>query len=182
MTLKKLLIFALIIVIVIFSLPTILREISKKVYPLKYIEIVDSKAKKYNIDSYLILAIIRNESNFNKDAKSKAGAKGLMQVVDSTADEVAKELMLTDYEIEHIYDPEINIEIGTKYLTKLFNQFDNNVLLAVAAYNAGPGKVNSWLEDEVIDENDLSTIPYKETNSYVRRVMRDYEIYKNLYE
>jgi soluble lytic murein transglycosylase len=90
MTLKKLLIFALIIVIVIFSLPTILREISKKVYPLKYIEIVDSKAKKYNIDSYLILAIIRNESNFNKDAKSKAGAKGLMQVVDSTADEARR--------------------------------------------------------------------------------------------
>jgi soluble lytic murein transglycosylase len=179
--LKKLLIFVTLIVIIL-AIPTIYNYFTKRLYPIDYIEIVNIKSEKYDIDPYLILAIIKNESKFDKNAKSTAGAKGLMQIVDSTADEVATELKLSEFESNHIFDPETNIEIGTKYFAKILSEFDNNNLLAVAAYNAGPSKVKSWLDDEIISENDVTTIPYKETNSYVRRVIRDYEIYKDLYK
>lgn len=151
-------------------------------YPLTYFDLIQKSAEKYDVDPYLIAAIIRNESRFNKNAKSKVEAKGLMQVMDTTAKDVVKEIDYTDFEIEHLYDPEVNIEIGTKYISNLLKQFDQNELLAVASYNAGFSKVKSWLKDGIITQTNVDAIPYKETNSYVRKVMRDYRIYKKIYE
>ena len=116
----------------------------------------------------------------NPNAISKSKAKGLMQIMDSTAKEIAKKnnIELTD---ENILDPEINIEIGTIYLSQLIEKY-NSVELAIAAYNAGHGNVDKWISQDTLKEDgtDAENIPFKETNMYVRKVMRDWKIYKSI--
>mgnify|MGYP003197115966 CR=1 FL=1 len=155
-------------------------KILKKIYPKTYEEYVEKYAKEYNVDPLLVFSIIKAESNFKKDAKSTSKAKGLMQIMDSTAKEIAKKnnIELTD---ENILDPEINIEIGTIYLSQLIEKY-NSVELAIAAYNAGHGNVDKWISQDTLKEDgtDAENIPFKETNMYVRKVMRDWKIYKSI--
>ena len=107
-----------------------------------------------------------------------------MQLVESTAKDVSKkvDIQLTDDELkEKLLEPEININLGTKYLSILIDRYQN-VEVAITAYNAGIGTVDNWLEKGVIkaDGSDIENIPYKETNNYVRKILRDYKIYINL--
>lgn len=147
-------------------------------YPEKYTNYVEKYAKEYEIEKELIYAIIKAESNFKEDAISKKEAMGLMQILESTAKDVAKNI---DLEIskEKLLEPEININLGTKYLSLLIEKY-NNLELALAAYNAGIGNVDRWINDGIIkkDGTDIEKIPYKETNNYVRKVMRNYKVYK----
>lgn len=80
-------------------------------------------------------------------------------------------------------NPETNIKIGTKYISDLINKYNGNIGLSIAAYNAGIGKVDKWIEDGIIksDGSDLENIPFKETNMHVRKVLKTYNLYKNLY-
>lgn len=117
----------------------------------KYDQIIKDAAEKYDLDEKLIKSVILTESAGRADAKSKANAKGLMQLMDSTA---------TDMGVKDSWDPEDNIHGGAKYLSKLLNQYDGEVDLALAAYNAGPGNVNKY--------NGIP--PFKETQNYVKRV------------
>ena len=137
-------------------------------------------AKEYNVDEYLIYAIIKAESNFEQDAVSHRGAKGLMQLMYSTAEDIAKRIGIELNE-ENILEPDININLGTKYISMLIQKY-NNTNLALAAYNAGSGNVDKWIKDGTIkaDGSDIENIPYKETNTYVRKIMRDYKIYNEL--
>ena len=111
------------------------------------------------MDKYLIYAIIKAESNFDADALSKSGAIGLMQVMEETAFET---LNVTK---EELYNPKINIEVGVKYYLQLYKKY-NNLGLAIAAYNAGMGNVDKWIEEGIINEegSNLENIPFKETN------------------
>ena len=88
-----------------------------------------------------------------------------------------------DIESPDLKNPETNIMIGTKYISDLLKKYDGNIGLSVAAYNAGRGKVDKWIEDGIIkkDGSDLENIPFKETNMYVRKVIRTYDLYKTLY-
>ena len=109
---------------------------------------------------------------------------GLMQLVESTAKDVSKkvDIQLTDDELkEKLLEPEININLGTKYLSILIEKYQN-IEIAVTAYNAGIGTVDNWIEKGIIksDGSDIENIPYKETNNYVRKILRDYKIYTNL--
>ena len=124
--------------------------------------------------------MIKAESNFKADAISNKEALGLMQLIESTANEVAKEIE-TEITKEQILNPETNIQLGTKYLEKLINKY-GNIELAVAAYNAGIGNVDGWIQKGTIkkDGSDIENIPFKETNNYVRKILRDYKIYKQL--
>ena len=153
-----------------------------KVYKLEYTEYVRKYANEYNVDEYLIYAIIKAESNFEPNAESHRGAKGLMQLMYSTAEDISKRIGIELNE-DNILEPDININLGTKYISMLIQKY-NNINLALAAYNAGSGNVDGWIEKGTLksDGSDIENVPFTETNNYVRKILRDYEIYKNIYE
>lgn len=174
---KKLIITTIILITIIF-----LRNVILKInYPQKYGEHIEKYAKEYGVDKELIYAMIKAESNFNAEAISNRKALGLMQILESTAYEVAEELE-NEITKEEILNPEINICLGTKYISNLIKKY-GNIELAVASYNAGIGNVDGWIEKGTIkkDGTDIENIPFKETNNYVRKVLRDYKIYIKLY-
>ena len=152
----------------------------KAFYKKEYSKYVSKYSQEYEVDENLIYALIKAESNFEADAVSSKNAQGLMQLMPSTAEEVALQngIQLTE---ENISNPEININIGTKYISTLLERY-KCVEIALAAYNAGIGNVDKWIENDVInaDGSDIENIPFKETNTYVRKIMRDYKIYSEL--
>ena len=184
----KLLIILLIIIIVTIILLgplQIQNKILKIMYPREFENIVTLYAKEYNVDENLVYAIIKAESNFDPNAVSGKSAKGLMQIVDETAIDIAKTLSLKlseDELIEKLNDIDLNINLGTKYMSMLLKKYEN-IAIALTAYNAGIGTVDNWIEKGTIksDGSDVENIPYKETNQYVRKILRDYKIYQKLY-
>lgn len=186
---KKTIKFLIILIIllltyfILFKIVEIDKIVMKKIYPLKYSEYVEKYAKEYDIDKYLVYAIIKAESNFKEDAKSASNAVGLMQIMEATAIETANKMDLKITK-EDLFNPELNIKIGLKYFTSLLDKYDDNYNLAIIAYNAGIGNVDRWIADGVIksDGSDIENVPFKETNNYVRKILRDYDIYKALYE
>ncbi|MEG2583466.1 MAG: lytic transglycosylase domain-containing protein [Oscillospiraceae bacterium] len=117
-------------------------------YPIKYENIVEKYSKEFKLDKYLVYSIIRTESRFDQYAVSGAGAKGLMQIQDETAED-CKAKMNEKFNIpDDLYIPEVNIKIGCFYLSHLLELYDGNVETAVAAYNGGLGNVNKWLEND----------------------------------
>ena len=126
----------------------------------KYGPIIDQASEKFNLKPSLIKAIIKAESGFDHKAVSSKGAQGLMQLMPDTASEM---------EVSDSFDPEENIFGGTKYFSKLMERFENDVKLALAAYNAGPDKV---VEYEGIP-------PYKETKTFIQRVMKYFDQYES---
>ena len=173
-------IFMVIILVVLFK-----DKLLKILYPKTYSEIISVYANEYNVEENLIYAVIKAESNFNNEAVSNKSAIGLMQIVEGTAVEVVKRNGIelnTENIKQELLDIDNNINIGTKYLSMLLEQY-GNVEVALAAYNAGIGTVNGWIEKQIIqaDGSDIENIPYKETNNYVRKILRDYDIYNNLY-
>ncbi len=154
----------------------------KFVYPIRYRQEVEEYSKEFGVDKYLVYSIIKTESKFDKDAVSNKGAKGLMQVTDKTSSWAAEELKLGSS--INIFEPKTNIRIGVWYLSRLEREFHGNIDLSIAAYNGGSGNVRKWLnKDEYSkDGQSLMKIPFKETSDYTYRVMRNYKIYKKLYD
>ena len=157
-------------------------SIKKYLYPYKYEEIVNKYSYEYNLDPLLVLAVIKTESNFNKDAESSKGAKGLMQIMDSTGQWISSNVEISYFLPHMLYNPEINIMMGCWYLNNLIEQF-GNVDTALAAYNAGSGNVNEWLKDGEYskDGETLYNIPFAETKKYVDKIKVSYKMYKYLY-
>ena len=174
----------LIIVLIVTSFVCINKnKILKLFYRTDYSEYVEKYSKEYDIDPLLTYSIIKAESNFNKSALSSKGACGLMQLMDDTAKEVATNKVMEYESGTTLYNAEKNIEIGVTYFAGLVKQF-GNISVALAAYNAGSGNVTKWINQGIIkkDGSDIENIPFKETNIYVRKILRDYEIYKSLYK
>lgn len=159
-----------------------IKVIKTYLYPYKYKEIINKYSEEYNLDSYLVLAVIKTESNFNNKAISKKSAKGLMQIMDTTGEWAAKEIGINYFMPDMLYDEELNIKIGTWYLNNLEQEF-SDLDLILAAYNGGSGNVNKWLGDDAYssDGETLDYIPFPETKKYVDRVKLNYNIYKYLY-
>lgn len=186
---KRLIKFLIILIIflllyfILFKIIEIDKIVMKKIYPLKYSEYIDKYAEEYNIDKYLVYAIIKAESNFKEDAKSTSNAVGLMQIMEATAIETANKMDLNVAK-EDLFEPELNIKIGLKYFTNLLKKYNDNYNLAIIAYNAGIGNVDKWIREGTIkpDGTDIENVPFKETNNYVRKILRDYDIYRELYE
>ena len=152
----------------------------KILYKKEYSEYVTKYSQEYNVDENLIYALIKVESNFEANATSVKGAQGLMQLMYSTAEDVAKKNKIELIE-DNILEPEINIQIGTKYISTLLEKYES-IEVALAAYNAGSGNVDKWISNGTIkaDGSDIENIPFKETNNYVRKILRDYKIYSEL--
>lgn len=169
------------VVAIILTVVIVLRNVIIKInYPQKYREYVEKYSNEYQIDKELIYAMIKSESHFKHNAVSSKNAMGLMQILESTAYEVAEQLQ-KEVTKDELLNPEINICLGTKYICNLIKRY-GNIELAVASYNAGIGNVDSWIEKGIIrkDGTDLENIPFKETNNYVRKILRDYQIYKQI--
>ena len=154
-------------------------------YPKTYQEVVKVYQEKYEVEENLIFAVIKAESDFNKEAISSHNAIGLMQLMEETAKDVARknDIPLDGEKVrEELLEVDKNIQIGTCYLSTLMQKYKNKEV-ALAAYNAGIGTVDGWIEKGIIQEDgsDIENIPYKETNNYVRKILRDYKIYENLY-
>ncbi len=150
-------------------------------YPFKYIELISETASDYGLKPEFVCAVIHAESKFDKDALSKKGAGGLMQIMESTALWLAKEMELQDFTIDKLFEPETNIKIGCYYLSKLLKQYDGDATLALAAYNAGSGNVDNWLKDpRYTKDGKLSYIPFAQTRSYIEKTYKNIKIYKAL--
>ena len=161
--------------------PTVFNKLMiKKLYKKDYSEYVSKYAEEYDIDENLIYALIKAESNFNEKAVSHQNAKGLMQLMQSTAQDLANrsQIKLTK---DNILEPDININLGTQYIALLLNKYDS-IEVALAAYNAGSGNVDRWIKNGTIksDGSDIENVPYKETNTYVRKIMRNYKMYNHM--
>lgn len=176
---KKFIIAIIIIIIVFIALST---HFLKLIYPQKYVEYVEKYAKNYELDPLLVYSIIKAESNFNSTAKSNSNAIGLMQIMLDTAKEIGKKMDLEEITEEKLLDPETNINIGTKYFKILLEKYESEKL-AIIAYNAGMGNLDSWLEQGIIDNegNDIDNIPFPETKNYVKKILQNYKIYKEIY-
>ncbi len=159
-------------------------EASALLYPAVYSDIVNGISSEYKINPLLILSVMREESRFNSGAVSRAGALGLMQLMPYTARRMARLLgyeddLLSD---EEILSPSVNITLGSYYLGRLLDEF-GSVPVAVAAYNAGENAVRRWLkayEYHDVDEF-IEDIPYRETRHYVKKVLRSYFRYLDIY-
>jgi soluble lytic murein transglycosylase len=142
-------------------------------YPLPFRQSFEQHATAASIATTWALGIARSESLFMRDVRSRAGAIGLMQLMPATGRQVARENKLTYAGLDTLTDPNQNILLGTSYLGSMVARYDGNHVLATAAYNAGPHRVDRWLpESSVIDARVwIETIPFNETRKYVRRVL-----------
>jgi len=130
----------------------------------------------YDVDPALIKAMIRVESKFNPNAVSRKGARGLMQLMPPTAAEIAEQLNIANYNEYMLFEPDLNIMFGTRYISMLLNMF--NFKMALAAYNAGMGNVERWKYKNPIVEFETNLIPFRETKNYVKKVQRHYKLYR----
>ena len=176
----------LIIFLIVVVLVVIFRDnLLKIIYPKTYENIITIYADRYDVDKDLVFALIKSESDFDSKVKSNKGAIGLMQLMKQTAIEIAPtiDLKIQNNEMENsLLNPETNINIGTKYLQTLLERY-NSIELALTAYNAGAGNVDKWIEQGLLkkDGSNIEKVPFKETNRYVRSILRDYKIYKKIY-
>ncbi|WP_404789590.1 transglycosylase SLT domain-containing protein [Altericista sp. CCNU0014] len=149
-------------------------------YPMPYWSDIQRWAQNHAVNPVLSLALMRQESRFEPTIQSVAGAMGLMQLMPETAAEVASQLKLETYRLE---DPSDNIRLGTWYLNSTHQTYQGNSMLAIASYNAGPGSVAKWLQ--TLDTRDadifVETIPFDETQGYVKSVLENYWNYARLY-
>ncbi len=153
-------------------------------YPRAYWDIIKKEAEQRGLDPYLILALIRQESLFDPDAISPASALGLMQLIPATADREAANLGVTYPGPEKLFEPDMNLRLGIHHLKGLREEYPNSLAKALAAYNAGRRPVNRWEKRfaSLDEEEFIERIPYRETRGYVKLVLRNYWIYKELYD
>ncbi|SHI49459.1 lytic transglycosylase domain-containing protein [Desulfosporosinus lacus] len=158
-------------------------DLQKIIYPYPHRTVVEKYAEQYGVDPLFVLAVIREESKFLPRSESHKGAKGLMQLMPSTAQSIAESIGDKAYSEEYLLDPEKNIQYGTWYLASLQKLFLNNRPLVIAAYNGGRGRVQEWIKSGQIDPENirLEDIPFNETRGYVDRVLKSYQKYIKLY-
>jgi len=151
-------------------------------FPAYYIDVIQPAAAERAVDPLLMLSLIRQESLFNTYATAGAGEKGLTQVIPSTAEYIARKLNWPDYQHADLFRPYAGIAFGADYLYEQLELFDRNAVVALAAYNAGPGRAYDW---NALSGGDpdlfMTTITIDSTRHYVQFIYRNYNIYRELY-
>lgn len=161
-------------------------DMLKLIYPTDFASYVRGNCKSFGLDEYLLYALIRSESFFDPTVYSTAGAKGLTQLMDATADDIAKKLKVAEYNLN---DADTNVKFGSYYLSELISRLDGSQILAIFSYNGGITRVRSWLSSAKTEMGTtdlpkdifLETIPYSETREYGRKVASSAAVYGLLY-
>lgn len=180
---KFLIILSFLILLILFAINST-EYVLKHLYPQTYSQYVEKYSEEYGLDKNLIYSIIKAESGFDSGAISPRDAKGLMQILDSTGEWAAEKIKIKDFESSKLLEPQTNIRIGCWYIARLLKQYDQNIELALVAYNAGSGNVSKWLKDSNISSNGktLDRIPFEETKNYVSKIKKYNNMYKKLYD
>jgi soluble lytic murein transglycosylase len=160
------------------EVPDFIQRIS---YPLNYQQLILSEAQSQDIDPLLLFALIRQESLFEPSITSPANARGLTQVIPDTGEWIAGRLGREDFSENDLYLPYVNIHFGAFYLSVQLATFDEEPIPALAAYNAGPGRVHRWLENAPDVDLFVETMPFVEPRRYVRNVIENHAHYQRLY-
>ena len=151
----------------------------KNSYPIEYENHVSRYSDEYGVDEALVFAVIRTESHFDPEAKSRVDARGLMQITPETFDWI-KSKTKEKLDDEELFTPKINIKYGAKLLSMLYKEFDSTEMV-LAAYHAGVGNARKWFEDVAAEDFAISDIAFLETRDYVTKVMDAINIYTKLY-
>ncbi|MEI6287114.1 MAG: lytic transglycosylase domain-containing protein [Bacillota bacterium] len=153
-------------------------------YPYPYRDYIERYAKLNAIDPLLVVSIMKAESKFDPTANSDVGAIGLMQLMPESGRWIAEEIGEPLGSASQLENPQISIKLGSWYIASLIDENNGNLVLALAAYNAGRGNVNYWVKEKAWPDNfsDYDRIPFKETSVFVKRVLANYENYKHLYQ
>lgn len=155
--------------------------ILRLLFPAPFTRVARQEAERANLDPRLLYAVLRQESRFVADVTSWVGARGLAQVMPTTADGIAAQLGLTDFHPDQLYSPAVSLRFGAFYLGRQMQAFDNNVQAAAAAYNGGPGNASRWLEQSSHPDYFTEWIDYHETRDYVKIVYGNWGMYRMLY-
>jgi len=152
-------------------------------FPLPYRKPLEEYCREHSLDPFLVAALIRQESEFNTKAVSRANARGLTQVMPATGRELGRKLKIPRYQTSMLFTPEMNLKIGTYYLKALSDQLHGKWEETLASYNAGKGRVNTWTASNNYHEpaEFVESIPFSETRLYVQSVLRNAEVYRRLY-
>ena len=158
-------------------------EIAKIYYPVKYMNFIDHYSEVENVDPYMVISLIRQESVFHEGAISKARAMGLMQIIPSLGLKIAEGLNLGEISEQELLNPSLNLKIGITHFGELMKRFNGNFIYAVAAYNSSETKVKEWMSKNknLSVFEFLEEIPYFETRKYVKMNVRNYLNYLRLY-
>ncbi len=164
-------------VLVFWVLPSMMRSR----FQLKHLDEIKAYSEEYNLEPSFVAGVIYTESKFRENAESRAGARGLMQIMPETGREIA-EALGEPYDVNNLFDAETSIRYGCYYLRQQMDRFDQNKAVTLAAYNAGPGKAALWVSEYGLDDSGrIRYIPYEETRNYVDRVFQAQENYESLY-
>ena len=160
-----------------------LETLQQKLYPRYYADMVEKYAKLYNVDTFLVAAMILEESRYNAEAVSWAGAIGLMQIMPATGKELAQQLKIRRFRTSMLKQPDVNIRMGTKYIGDLNSWFDDNAMLVIGAYNGGPGRMRRWVKSKNIKDIDefVEKITIRETRLHIKKVIDSHDRYVALY-
>jgi soluble lytic murein transglycosylase-like protein len=160
------------------------RDFWTMLYPQVFWSEVSQLAQTRSLSPYLVLSIIRQESAFNPAAISSSGARGLMQLMPTTAQELLTKLKLPQESASRLHDPQLSITLGTHYFAGLMQRYQGNVILALTGYNAGPARASRWREQwpGVPTDEFIERIPLDETRNYVKLILRNLMMYERLYK
>lgn len=166
-----------------FPFDSMPRKFWEALFPIRWERYLRARARPHRLDPYLLAGLIRQESEFNPRARSRAGARGLMQIMPATGRQLARRLGVVGYSLKGLNAPDLSLRLGSRYLRDLFDRFDNGTVLALAAYNAGERQVGVWLASGGFSDltEFAECIPFTETRGYVQAVLRNTAIYRELY-
>jgi soluble lytic murein transglycosylase len=166
------------------DLPTLPREYWEALFPRAYWTDLKKFSVANGLDPYLVASLIRQESEFNPQAVSRANAVGLMQLLPRTGKLVAKQEKLRRYNAGQLFTPAVNLQLGTRYFRGMVDQFGGSFEYALAAYNAGSDRVEEWLgQGKYRDPQEfVESIPFTETREYVQAILRNASVYRQIYE
>src|SRR5690606_5670570 len=152
-------------------------------YPRHYDQQLTEQAAATGLDPMLLAALIRQESAWNPEARSRVGARGLMQIMPGTGRLIARQLGLRGWRVDHLDEPALNLRFGAFYLGQVLQRFNGDVVRGLAAYNAGPGRVPTWSAGRAGDDPELfiERISFREPRDYVRIIQRNLALYRALY-